>query len=749
MRLKLAGQEYSLEQRLPDGNLQLKHTASETLIAKPESELVISLFGGDAELLGKNGEVDFLQTKLMQSIVSDFESLDTGDLRKIEALKRLTYVKEIRRRGITGFGKNAETLNALIRDVACVTNDPKPPSCFTLWRWHREYKRSGEDIRVLAPAFKARGMAGDNDGRRICNDVEICQAVERLIDEVIREQYLQPTRATVKETYDILVARITQENNFRNEHNQLPTPHRNTLYRIINKLDAYEKDKARFGKRIADLRHKVNQQGVRPTRPLERVEIDDTKLDLFVIDEKTNLPIGRPWLFVAICVFTKIILGYYLSFQRPSYLSVMQCLLHSIRPKTYVRELYPEIVHSWDAYGLPEVIVVDNAKQYYSASFDEACLQLGIITQYAPVKTPYYKPSIERMFGTLNTRLLHQLPGTTFSNVSEKWDYDPKKHALISMSNLERVIHNWIIDVYHRSHHRGIDDVPARRWEIGTKSFPPALPFNAGELEVLLGHVEHRVISPSGIELFGLYYNDPCLTALRGGKKGDKFKVKYDPTDISLVHVYDKKSNRYLPVPAVDQDYTKGLSLWQHRVIKREARANVKDYVDIVDLCLAKDRIQKMVDEGFNAQSKSNSNVKAALWESVGKVQGRVETSCPEEAESEPSTASTREARLLPPVASDADVLRLQNALPTSTLSDEPPVGESGIETLNAKKRNPRKTTSKESKRVDNSTAAKQQKQSTETDANPFLHEQVESLLEEDLELEGWEAGHDLPVRKR
>jgi putative transposase len=426
----------------------------------------------------------------------------------------------------------------------------------------------------------------------------------------------------------------------------------------------------------------------------------------------------------------------------------MQCLLHSIRPKTYVKELYPEIVHSWEAYGLPEVIVVDNAKQYYSASFDEACLQLGIITQYAPVKTPYYKPSIERMFGTLNTKLLHQLPGTTFSNVSEKWDYDPKKHALISMSNLERVIHNWTIDVYHRSHHRGIDDVPARRWEIGTKNFPPALPFSAGELEVLLGHVDHRVISPSGIELFGLYYNDPCLSALRGGKKGEKFKIKYDPTDISYIHVYDNRTNRYLLVPAVDQDYTKGLSLWQHRVIKREARANVKDYVDIVDLCLAKDRIQKMVDEGFNAQSKSSSNVKAALWESVGKVQGRIETSSPEQADSEHSTGSTSEARLVPPVASGADLPRLRNALPTSTLTDETPMGDSGIETLNAKRGNPRKTTPKP-KQVDNSTSAKQQTRITETETNPFLHEEVDSLFQEDSDLEGWEAGHDLPVRKR
>jgi putative transposase len=51
---------------------------------------------------------------------------------------------------------------------------------------------------------------------------------------------------------------------------------------------------------------------VRPTRPFEWVEMDDTKLDLFVLDEKTKLPIGRPWLFVATDVFTKMILGYYL-----------------------------------------------------------------------------------------------------------------------------------------------------------------------------------------------------------------------------------------------------------------------------------------------------------------------------------------------------------------------------------------------------------------------------------------------------
>jgi putative transposase len=68
-------------------------------------------------------------------------------------------------------------------------------------------------------------------------------------------------------------------------------------------------------------------------RPLERVECDETKLDLMVIDTETRLPLGRPWLTTMIDVCTKMITGFYLSFHPPGYLSVMRCLLHAIRPK--------------------------------------------------------------------------------------------------------------------------------------------------------------------------------------------------------------------------------------------------------------------------------------------------------------------------------------------------------------------------------------------------------------------------------
>lgn len=82
-------------------------------------------------------------------------------------------------------------------------------------------------------------------------------------------------------------------------------------------LTEYEEDEARYGRRLADLRHGVNERGVSATRPFERVQIDDTKLDLIVVDGKMRLPIGRPWLVIDICTFTKMLLRFDLSFSKP------------------------------------------------------------------------------------------------------------------------------------------------------------------------------------------------------------------------------------------------------------------------------------------------------------------------------------------------------------------------------------------------------------------------------------------------
>jgi putative transposase len=68
-------------------------------------------------------------------------------------------------------------------------------------------------------------------------------------------------------------------------------------------------------------------------RPLERVEIDHTLVDTHIVDAKDGGPLGRPWLTIAIDVFTRVVLGFYLALEPPSRLSLALCLRHAILPK--------------------------------------------------------------------------------------------------------------------------------------------------------------------------------------------------------------------------------------------------------------------------------------------------------------------------------------------------------------------------------------------------------------------------------
>ena len=64
------------------------------------------------------------------------------------------------------------------------------------------------------------------------------------------------------------------------------------------------------------------------TAPLEQVQIDHTVIDLIVVDERDRQPIGRPYLTIAIDVFTRCVLGMVVTLEAPSSVSVGLCLVH-------------------------------------------------------------------------------------------------------------------------------------------------------------------------------------------------------------------------------------------------------------------------------------------------------------------------------------------------------------------------------------------------------------------------------------
>ncbi|WP_242056747.1 MULTISPECIES: Mu transposase C-terminal domain-containing protein [Oscillatoriales] len=191
---------------------------------------------------------------------------------------------------------------------------------------------------------------------------------------------------------------------------------------------------------------------------------------------------------------------------------------------------------------------------------------------------PWYKSAIERYFGALNSQLLSDEPGKSFSNFLKSDDYDPRQNAVISFEGLQEMLHIFIVDIYNQSQHPELKSPRSVVWSTGVACFPLALPPSHLELKVLIGHVTTRKITRRGIEFEGLLYNSSELVRLRvQTAKSAKTTVKYDPTDLSRIYVFDESTHQFLEVPALNQDYTKGLSLWQHRVVKKRLTHFVKE----------------------------------------------------------------------------------------------------------------------------------------------------------------------------
>ena len=479
----------------------------------------------------------------------------------------------------------------------------KGASRTSLERWLSAFVRSGRDLRSLVPATDRRGGKGR---------VRLDPDVDRIVGQVLATCAANPAYRTTDYVYLMVLNRVADENLHRAPDERLKPPGRNTVHRRI--VAAGSGSILRRRRSRAEKRNEADvSRGPQLSHVLERVEIDHTLLDLFVVDEDDRLPVGRPTLTLAIDTYSRMPFGLFVSFEPPSYFAVMGCLLHGILPKPDARELY-RTDNPWPVWGLPETLVCDNGREFVGRDLEDACGQLGIILDPNPPRSPWYKGAVERFFRTHNTGLVHTLPGTTYSNLAGRGDYDPARHACVSLSALNRLLHIWLLDVYARDWHEGVKAVPAKLWEESIAAgWEPALHHSADEVRILLHRIAERTLGRTGIDFESLRYQSPELARLRSQlPPGARVRVRYDPGDLGGLHIYDPTGGgRWLQVPALDQEYASGLSLWKHRTLRRMVLAE-KGEVDIYALAEAKERVREIAREEMKSTRRVRGRKRAA-----------------------------------------------------------------------------------------------------------------------------------------
>jgi hypothetical protein len=123
---------------------------------------------------------------------------------------------------------------------------------------------------------------------------------------------------------------------------------------------------------------------------------------------------------------------------------------------------------AWPMHGIAKSLHLDNGKEFHSKALKRGCQQHGIRIDYRPPATPRFGGHIERLMGTLMTRV-HALPGTTSSNVAARRDYPAEQKAILTLREFERIL---ALEILGHTTTRCIRRWASRRQRPGPRGLP-------------------------------------------------------------------------------------------------------------------------------------------------------------------------------------------------------------------------------------------------------------------------------------
>lgn len=585
---------WTLIRRLANQKLQLEDEAGE-IVTYTESELTCRWLKRelviDESCISEPDSAFYLSTP--RDLSTYPEHVRTTSLRRLKYLMGVEGCKTI---------SVAKVLQPRINAIAAQIGDPNPPSPITLYRWWRSYRTSKSGTQIIDMRHRSGRPRLD--------------AADALLEESISALYLNQQKHPISAVYDDLCGRVAKANAQLDRDSQIYCPSRATVYRRIGELEREIIDRSRLGKHAAERQYRPVLGTVKVSKVLERLEVDHTPLDLIIIDEDTALPLGRPWLTIAIDKYSRAIMGFYVSFNEPSSFSILQCLKRAVLPKDDWLSNYPDIQAKWPCYGIPELIATDNGMDLHSAAFRQICLELGIQLLYCPAKKPEYKGSVERFFRTISQGLIHQLPGTVFSNVTQRGDYPSEELAAIDLKTLMHLLTKWVVEVYHCTKHRKLGMTPLEKWYESIPTRTVELPAYPEQLDVLVGIPAERTLFRYGLEVDNLMYNSEELQTIfrrNGSHEKTKIKLKYYEDDVSYIHAFNPSNESYLRVPAVDWDYADGLNRHVHSLIQAAAREKHGNRLNIRRLLDVKAEIQEIVSNALRSKKMKGRKLAAKL----------------------------------------------------------------------------------------------------------------------------------------
>lgn len=449
------------------------------------------------------------------------------------------------------------------------------PSFHTVKKWMRSYKLYGQD-----------GLLPKQNGNSVPRyEIE----VDMVINGEIQNAYCKRMKIIASEIHASVVTALENLAKLRDVKDfQLPTLR--TIQRRVNLLDPYIHLRAMLGAPLASRRVRAAGRKIISPSVLSVVQIDTHVMDILVKDPDTDEVLGRPYLVLIIDVYSRMIVGFYVSMFPPSATTTMQAVKFMVVN-----------------YGVPSIIIPDRGIEFINSALFLFCDRAKLILELSMVREPNNKAHIESMFKTITLGLIQRLEGTTFSNPLARGDYNSAENAIYTMEQVESFLTEWIHNVYHVRIHSQTGRAPIRVWEESTKLTAP-ITMTAEEIDKLAGVPHLKKVTNGQVTVHSLNYFSHALTRFNG----QEVVVVVDELNLGKVHVYhqDDRDVLYL-AESSNPDYTQGLTLNQHLLareeLKNETAEDIKALGKNADLRGLALLLQRIKNEGLASRKKKKA----------------------------------------------------------------------------------------------------------------------------------------------
>ena len=462
---------------------------------------------------------------------------------------------------INQYGKEAKKSEIL---QYCEEND-KP--LHSTYKWYRIWKKKGKD-----------GLIPKRSRKHTKSHLE--QGVENVLQEVIWE-WNQGEWIQIKAAYTIFCQRCY-------ELGLKPATYKTFRIRI-NALPAVEK-RGKFRPKTQSFIKRGLSGTYREGRyPGAVIQMDHTKLDIWLIDSFTKQPLGRPWITLGIDVFSRSIWGFYISFDSPSQESVTQAILNGLISKEQLNDwriFESQLIekglnaeeYRWPCGGIPALIQVDNSREFRANLVRRLCMDSNITLEFRPVKTPEFGGFIESIWDTINDGIRNaKLKGRVFSLPKSREsvkrpkfrippDYYAKKEADYTLKEFKEWLFYYLVVSYSSDIRARQNHAPNEIWLDGLRgdNFQPmggALrllePSEYLKLDFQSKIPIEATLSENGLRYKNIYYTSEWLKQARKErilKDGEKYEFRVSHLDIRRAWIIDPETNHIETLEAYKYD---------------------------------------------------------------------------------------------------------------------------------------------------------------------------------------------------